>query len=52
MHIIDRNGESKLKQKFPTPARWDDGIKTEVVVVVVVIFRVYSPLRSQFLQML
>ena len=50
MHIIDRNGESKLKQKFPTPARWDDCIKTEVVVVVVV-FSVYSPLRSQFLQM-
>ena len=50
MHIIDRNGESKLKQKFPTPARWDDGIKTEVVVAVVV-FSVYSPLRSQFLQM-
>ena len=34
MHIIKRNGESKLKQKLPTPASWDNGIKTNAVFVV------------------
>ena len=36
MCTIQRNGESKLKQKLPTPTSWDNGIKTDVVVVVVV----------------
>ena len=26
--MIERNGESKLKQKLPTPASRDNGIKT------------------------
>ena len=29
-----KNGESKLKQKLPTPASWDNGIKTNAVFVV------------------
>ena len=36
MCTIQRNGESKLKQKLPTPTSRDNGIKTDVVVVVVV----------------
>ena len=34
MRTIERNGESKLKQKLPTPASRDNVIKTDVVVVV------------------
>ena len=34
MRTIHRNGESKLKQKLPTPTSRDNGIKTDVVVVV------------------
>ena len=34
MRMIERNGESKLKQKLSTPASRDNGIKTDVVVVV------------------
>ena len=34
MCTIERNGESKLEQKVPTPASWDNGIKTDVAVVV------------------
>ena len=30
MHTIERNGEIELK--LPTPASWDNGIKTDVVV--------------------
>ena len=37
VHTIDRNGKSKLKQKLPTPASSDNGIKTDVFVVVVVV---------------
>ena len=33
---IERNGESKLKQKLPTPASRDNGIKSDVALVVVV----------------
>ena len=33
MCTIERNGESKLEQKLPTPASWDNGIKTDVAVV-------------------
>ena len=33
MHAIKRNGKSKLKQNMPTPARQDNDIKTDVVVV-------------------
>ena len=33
-HTIERNGESKLKKKLPTPANWDNGIKIDVVVVI------------------
>ena len=36
MHLIKRNGESKLKQKLPTLASWDNGIKMNTVVLVVV----------------
>ena len=34
MHSIERNGKSKLKQKLPTPASQDNGIKTDIVSVV------------------
>ena len=34
MRTIERNVESKLKQKSPTPANRDNGIKTDVAVVV------------------
>ena len=36
MRTIKRNGESKLEQKLLTPASRDSGIKTVVIVVVVV----------------
>ena len=36
MLTIERNGESELKQKLLTPASLNNGIKTDVVVVVVV----------------
>ena len=35
MCTIERNSQSKLEQKLLTPASWNDGIKTGVVVVVV-----------------
>ena len=35
MCTIERNGESELEQKLPTPASWDNGIKTDVVVVII-----------------
>ena len=35
MRTIERNGESELEQKLLTPASRDNGIKTDVVVVVV-----------------
>ena len=35
MCTIEKNGESELKQKLPTPACRDNGIKTDVVVVAV-----------------
>ena len=34
--MIGRNDKSKLKQKLPTPGSWDNGIKMDIVVVVVV----------------
>ena len=34
MHSIKRNGKSKLKQKLPTLASQDNGIKTDIVSVV------------------
>ena len=34
MHTIERNGKSELEQKLLTPASLDNGIKTDVVVVV------------------
>ena len=34
--MIDRNDEIKLKQKLPTPASQNNGVKTDVVVVVAV----------------
>ena len=37
MSMIDRNDESKLKQKLPTPTSQDNGVKTDVVVVVAVV---------------
>ena len=37
MRTIERNGEIKLKQKFLTPASWDNGIKKDIVVVVVAV---------------
>ena len=36
---MKRNGESKLEQKLLTLASWDTGIKMDVVVVVVVVWR-------------
>ena len=35
IRTIERNGESELKQKLPTPASQDNGIKTDVVIAVV-----------------
>ena len=35
MPKIERNGKSELEQKLLTPASRDNGIKTDVVVVVV-----------------
>ena len=32
MSTTERNGYSKLKQKLPTLASWDNGIKMDVVV--------------------
>ena len=32
--MIQRNGEREWKQKLPTPASLDNGIKTDVAVVV------------------
>ena len=37
MPTIERNGKSELKQKLLTPANWDSGIDTDVVVDVVVV---------------
>ena len=34
MHVIKRNGKSKLEQKLLHPASQDNGIKTSIVVVV------------------
>ena len=34
MHTIERNGERELEQKLLTLASWDNGIKTDVVAVV------------------
>ena len=33
MHTTERNYNSKLKQKLPTLASWNNGIKTDVAVV-------------------
>ena len=33
MRTIEKNGDSELKQKLPTPASRDNDIKTDVVVV-------------------
>ena len=33
MRTIERNGESELKQKLPTPGSQDNGIKMDFVVV-------------------
>ena len=35
IRTIERNSESKLKQKLPRPVGRDNGIKTDVVAVVV-----------------
>ena len=32
--MIEKNGEREWEQKLPTPASLDNGIKTDVVVVV------------------
>ena len=37
LRTIERNGETKLKQKLPTPASHKNGIKTDVVFVVVTV---------------
>lgn len=34
MRSFKRNGKSESKQKLPTPASWDNGIKMDIVVVV------------------
>ena len=39
---MERNGESKLEQKLPSLASRDNGIKTYVVVVAVVVVAVLS----------
>ena len=37
MRTIERNDESELKPKLATPVSRDNGIKTDVVVVIVVV---------------
>ena len=37
--MIERNGESELTQKLPTPASRDNGIKTDVAIVFVSYYR-------------
>ena len=37
LRTIDRNGKSKLNEKLSTPASRDNGIKTDIVVVFVVV---------------
>ena len=55
MRSIERNGESELKQKLPTPASRDNGIKMVVVVVVVVVVvnsqRTYSVQNISYLSL-
>ena len=53
MRSIERNGESELKQKLPTPASRDNGIKMVVVVVVVVVNsqRTYSVQNISYLSL-
>ena len=48
MHTIERNGESELEQKLLTPANWDNGIKTDVVVVVYLFSFIFHLLFSIF----
>ena len=33
MHAVKRNGESELEQKLLTPAGWDNGIKTDILLL-------------------
>ena len=50
MRTIERNGESELEQKLLTPANWDNGIKTDVVVVIYFhLFFIYYFLYSLFI---
>ena len=53
MRSIERNGESELKQKLPTPASRDNGIKMVVVVVVVFVNsqRTYSVQNISYLSL-
>lgn len=37
MGVIEKNGKKNLKQKLPAPVNQDNGIKTEVVTVVVAV---------------
>ena len=48
MRTIERNGESKLEQKLLTPASRDTGIKTDVIVVVVVVANVLFSIILDF----
>ena len=48
MRTIERNGESELEQKLLTPANWDNGIKTDVVVVVYLFSFIFHLLFSIF----
>ena len=48
MRMIKRNGGTELEQKLLTTASWDNGIKTDVVVVVIkppIIILVYIWMR-------
>ena len=35
MHRVKKIGKGKLKQKLPTPASWDNDIKTDVAIAFV-----------------
>ena len=37
MGVIEKNGKKHLKQKLPAPDNQDNGIKTEVVTIVVAV---------------
>ena len=48
MCTIEKNGKSKLKQKLSTPASWDNGSKTGIVVLLKSNLWIFHELLSQY----